>query len=210
VHQLQKGYGWAGVFLDNVDASFDKHSRMLNYPDVPSYQTAVLGFLEYISTNYFRPENRPLYANIVGLPDDDQTVWFDYLRFLDGVLIEDFGVDWAGGYYGWAMWEEQLNRVERTAALGEGLILLGQGEQDDAQRQTFAFASYLLVSNGQMFFRYTMSKHYNELWWYDNYSVALGDPLGPRYKVGETWYRDFAGGQVMVNPVQLTASITTR
>ncbi len=205
--QLQTDYGWKGVFLDNVDASLAKHSQLQNYPDEAGYQAAVAGFLDYVSVNYFQPEGRPLYANIIGVRDE--AVWFRYLDFLDGVFVEDFAVSWTD-YYGWAVWEAQLIRVERAAALGKPVILVGQGPVADAQRQTFTLASYLLISNGQMLFRYTLNDHYDEPWWYDNYATTLGDPLGPRYAVSGVWYRDFTGGQVMVNPVKLTASITTR
>lgn len=207
LRQLQIEYGWQGVFIDNVDTSFQKHGPLQQYPEEADYQAAVLGFLEYVSVNYFQPQARPLYANIIGLSEKDRTVWFDYLRFLDGAFVESFGVDWTG-YYGRDKWENQLYRVESTLAQGKPVILLGQGEQANTQRQIFAFASYLLVNNGQALFRYSMSDHYDQLWWYDNYLIELGEPLGPRYKVADVWYRDFTNGQVWVNPVRFTARIT--
>jgi hypothetical protein len=58
----------------------------------------------------------------------------------------------------------------------------------------------LLINNGQAFFRYAEGSKYREVWLYDNYSYNLGEPLGPRYKDGDAWKRDFTNGSVMVNP----------
>ncbi len=210
--QLIEEYGWDGIFIDNVDASLER--LLTQYRTMPAaynqseYQQAIEGFLAYAYAGYFRPSRRPLIANIVGLAE--QTVWFRYLQYLDGALLEDFAVDWHDGYRAPARWEEQLALIEQTTSLGKSIILVAQGTRDDLSRQTFAFASYLLIANDQTYFRYTDADHYDEIWLYMNYSVSLGEPLGARYRQDNLWRRDFSNGTVLVDPFRHNAIITER
>jgi hypothetical protein len=208
--ESQEKLGWEGVFLDNVEASLSKHerrgSKLAAYPTDISYQTAVEGFLAYLYTEYFQPEGRPLYANIIEANDPD--VWFRYIRDLDGAMDESWALDWNDEYLEREEWEDHLLRVEETQAQGKHLILVAQGTEYDFKRQTFAYASYLLVSAGKASFRYTNSEYYHEVWLYPNYELDLGQPLGPRYQDGYAWQRDFTNGRVRVDLSTNSASIT--
>jgi hypothetical protein len=44
---------------------------------------------------------------------------------------------------------------QQAQAMGKTVILVAQGDQYDQQRQEFALGSYLLVSDGLAYFRYT-------------------------------------------------------
>jgi hypothetical protein len=212
VRASQEQYGWDGVFLDNVEASLTKRRQRgalpARYPDDATYQNAVATFLRFLNSNYFAPQGRPLYGNIIALKDP--TVWFRYLAHLSGAMEEAFAVDWSNGYLSVSAWEEQLSRMEQTQALGKRPILVSQGARDNTTRQQFAYASYLLIANGKASFRYSNSSNYRDPWLYDNYNLNLGEPLGPRYKDGNTWRRDFTNATVRVDPVARTAAITPR
>ena len=89
------------------------------------------------------------------------------------------------------------------------LILVSQGTQTDiTTRQQFAFASYLLITNGNAAFRYTNSDNYRYAWLYDNYSIDLGAALSSRYRQGLSWRRHFTNGFVLVNPITHKSQIT--
>ena len=122
-------------------------------------------------------------------------------------MIEDFAVDWSDGYLSRKEWENQMTLIETALATGKGLILVAQGSHSDLTRQQFAFASYLLVSNGRTAFRYANAHEYEGVWIYENYSDNLGAPLGPRYKEGAIWHRDFENGFITVNPPKHTSEI---
>ncbi|HYN90187.1 MAG TPA: putative glycoside hydrolase [Ardenticatenaceae bacterium] len=203
--------GWDGLSIDNLDASLARWQRRgitpAAYPDDASYQAAVEAFLAYISSAYFKPEGRLLQANVTGVRDP--AVWFRYLQYLDGAMEEGWGVDWSSGYLSPARWEEHLSRVEQTQALGKNTIVVSQGAREDWSRQQFAFASYLLVSDGRASFRYSDSSSYRHVWLYSNYDLDLGQPLGPRYANGSAWQRDFTNGSVVVDPAAHTATIVT-
>lgn len=207
--ELQETYGWDNIFLDNVEGSRAKFvsdgGSPAKYPDDASYQKAVEGFLDYIRQNYFGPRNKPIYANIVSVADE--IVWDQYLQYLDGAMIESFATDWSDGYRSKDEWEQQMQQAEDTLAKGKTLILVAQGEQDDLELQDFAFASYLLIANGNAYFRYTHSESYRELWLYENYNLDPGKPLGDRYKDKGGWRRDFENGYVTVNPKSHKAEI---
>ena len=202
---------WEGVFLDNVDGSPERYRRegirLVKYPDEASFQAAVEGFLSYLYLNHFGVYRHPIYANITYL--HDPAVFFRYLRYLDGAMIENFAVDWEDGYLDPGLWEVQMQLAEKAQGMGKQVILVSQGAQDDQARQLYAFASYLLVSNGRAAFRYSNDDFYRSDWYYPNYSLDLGQPLGGRYQDGQVWRRDFTRATVLVDPVEHTAQIIT-
>jgi hypothetical protein len=212
--QSQEELGWEGVFIDNVEASLNSRRNLgllpASYPDDASYQVAVAGFLEYLSLNYFRPQGRPMWANVTALNNGEfirSEVFYRYLNYLDGVMIEDFAVDWSDGFRSPEEWESQVELAERAQDLGRSVILVAQGHKLDKERQLFSLASYLLANQGKAYFRYSDAQLYNEIWFYDNYLLELGVPLGKRYAVGPYFKRDFTHGYVIVDPHSHTASI---
>ncbi len=205
--RAQEELGWEGVFLDNVEASLQKHENvgLEKYPSHAGFQEATVGFLDYIYSEYFQPQGRPLYANIISL--DNTEVWFRYLNYLDGAMVEAWVVDWHDHYRWPDRWEEHLQLAEQTQEMGKEIILIAQGDRDDTDRQRFAFASYLLITEGRASFRYSLANHHQVIRSYPNYAFDLGLPLGARYQDGDFWVRDFQRGQVQVNPKTHQASI---
>lgn len=193
--EIDQQKGWSGVFLDNLEASLAEIQRdgltSAKYPDNTSYQAAVRGFIEYLQTNYAQPYNRPVVANIIARSTEAQ--WMDYIQYLTGAMQERWAVAWSStpGYLTETKWSADMTLAEKTQAQGRFIILVAQGSKTDTARQNFAFASYLLISNGLASFRYTDSSYYKEVWLYDNYKVQLGSPLGTRYQIGTAWRRDF-------------------
>lgn len=208
--ELMETYGWETIFLDNVEATRTKMLKAkatpAKYPDDESYQRAVQGFLDYIRQNYFEPRGKPLYANIVSV--DDDAVWDQYMNYLDGVMIESFASDWDRRYLSGNDWETQMEQAEQALGRGKTLILVAQGQQEDLELQNFAFASYLLIANGNAYFRYTHSESYREWWEYENYNLDPGAPLNERFEEKGVWRRDFENGYVTVNPQTQEAEIT--
>lgn len=212
--EVQQQKGWAGVFLDNLEAGVNQIQldgvTAAKYPDNASYRPAVRGFVQYLYQNYAVPYNRPLMANIIARSKTDEAIWLDYMQYLDGALQERWAVDWGlTEYISETSWKADMTLAEKTQSLGKYIILVAQGSKTDTNRQNFAFASYLLISNGKAAFRYSNTSTYREVWMYDNYKVQLGAPLGPRYQVGTSWRRDFKNGYVIVDPINHTATIST-
>jgi hypothetical protein len=207
--RMQETFGWDGVFLDNVQASWvvrgSSSTRPARYRTSAEYEAAVEGFIAFLYDSYFEPNGRPLYANISDIADE--AVWLQYLEHLDGLMDEAWAVNWDNGYRAVDDWLTQLNRMEQAEAIGKQIILVSQGSRTDYERQEFAYASYLLVTNGLASFRYANYDNYDQVWLYDNYRFDLGAPLGERYLYGALYRRDFERGFVTVDPVYHTASI---
>lgn len=207
--QLIETDRWDGIFIDNVDTSLERLlTQYLAMPDAydqAGYQQAIEGFLADVYGGYFQPANKPLFANLLGL--QDKNIWFRYLQHLDGILLEDFAVDWHAGYRSPAAWEEQLTLIEQTLSQGKAAVLVAQGTRANLPRQEFAFASYLLIANERTYFRYADADQYKQIWLYPNYSLPLGEPLGARYRQEALWRRDFSNGYVLVDPYQHQATI---
>jgi len=201
---LQEQFHWDGIFIDNLEASLSKLSDRghvpAKYPDDTSYQFAIEGFLSYLHENYFKSSGQPVLANIISVRD--WKVWLRYLQYLNGAMIESFAVDWSNDYLSPTAWESEMNAIDQAVLQKKTLILVSQMEESDtnANRQQFAFASYLLIANENVSFRYADSDSYREVLLYENYFLNLGKPLGLRYQQGLSWRRDFTNGYVIVNP----------
>ena len=208
-NEMQTEFGWDGIFIDNVEASLDKFRKQnvlpARYPTDTDFQTAVINFLGYLHEGYFRPAGRPMFANIASL--DDYGIWTQYANYLDGIMIEAFAVTWNNGRLLPQEWEAQISVTQWALNQGKTVLLVSQGTQEDAERQQFAYASYLLVNNSNAFFRYTNADNYGDLWNYPDTQFDLGLPLGTLYRDGFTWKRDFEHGTVTVNPTTQTSEI---
>jgi hypothetical protein len=126
-------------------------------------------------------------------------------------MQERWAVDWSiNEYLSESRWKNDMTLAEKTQNQGKHILLVAPGSEADSNRQNFAFASYLLISNGKAVFRYSDEASYRQVWLYSNYEVELGAPLGARYQNGTSWRRDFANGYVIVDPVNHIATIATK
>lgn len=193
---------WGGIFLDNVEVSMARlESRgqfPIRYTSDKEYRDSIAGFLQYMRDEYFDANNRFIFANLISATREEDRL--NYIDLLDGIMHEGWAVSKAKGYYSSDTWESQMEIAEEIQQAGRSVILVSQGDREDLQKEKFTFASYLLINQGRAIFRYANSDYYNEIWWYENYAIDLGQPLGMRYKIDDRWYRDFTNGRVMVDP----------
>lgn len=209
IKKFQADPNWDGVFLDNVPVTLAFREADGNlpaaYPTDASYQVAIQGFLKFLYEEYFQPNGKLLFANLVSRKDDAD--WVNQINYLDGAMHEGWAIDWPDGYRSSEAWEKHMQLAEQTQKVGKYIVLVSQGTQEDITLQRFAFASYMLINHGWAAFRYANSDDYNEIWLYENYAASLGKALGERYQVGAAWKRDFMNGSVIVNPETHEAEI---
>lgn len=209
---LAANTGWDGVFADNLDVSlcaYDKNGVSFPaYPTDEAYTDALLGFVEYAHGRITAGAGKPLEANLVG-SCAGRDLRERYYPYLDGAMVEAWGVDWDGGYLDPAEWQEQLASVDRFVGDADRrMILVSQGKTGDTDRRRFAFASYLLVSGPTVAWRYADAEAYDVPLLEDDVAVQLGSPTGPRVVQDDgSVRRDFTHGSVVVNPVTHASSI---
>ena len=209
--------GFDGIFLDNVSLSITKVQKQLTnsnnvvqeFSSSSSYRSAWTGYLSYLS-NRLRTNGNLLWANLIADPNDG-TNWDAYMTHLDGGMNEAWATGYSSNGLAADKWENNLQQADRTINAGKGFLALGQGSRSDSARQRFHLASYLLIDQPDrpVFLRYGKDGDYDEFWWYSNYDLELGAPLGPRYQEGSSWKRDFQCGSVSVNPSTRSANISS-
>ncbi|MBC8170206.1 MAG: hypothetical protein H7X77_00980, partial [Anaerolineae bacterium] len=141
--------GWDGVFFDNLATEFGMHhadfsKKLKQYPTVESYRNAVVGFLSYVRSNYFAPNNRLMYANTSTYWNQDST-YFRYLEHLDGTQ-DEFWAYPRTGWYRIKSFQRRLDRLGGTLDRNKAVYLVSQGSRQDTQRQQFGVATYLLIA----------------------------------------------------------------
>lgn len=209
-----ESHGYDGAFLDNVELSLTRlleqaensDGVVREYADDDVYRDAWSIYLRHVRARV--GDDVPVWANLVSDPNSG-TTWASYLPHLDGVMSPAF----ATGYDPLTVtkWENNLNEAAAALEGGDGLIAVGLGMKDDEQLQSFALASYLLITDGDdAYFRFMFDESPEalvSLWDYPNYDLKLGQALGQRTKSGEVWRREFQCGYVEVNPKNRTGSI---
>lgn len=198
--------GYDGIFLDNVELTWDKarsdltnsDGKIKEFQSNEDFRAAWKGYLKFLREGL--GPDVPIWGNMIAsnyAPDE----WNAYLPYLDGGMNEAF----ITGYSTTLSVEKQnneLRQAEYVIGQGKGFYAIGQGDQSDTQRQQFALAAYLLITKpgAPVYFRYTRANQwYGEWWMYDNYQVDLGEPTGARYAVQNGWRRNFTKGYVMID-----------
>lgn len=214
IRTSQLEFGWNGIFLDNVRGTINRFETLDQvvpaYPTDESYVVATEGFLKFLYETYFQPNDVPLYANLRSMPEENNEVWTAYLHYLDGAMDEFWAIDWGYEYLSPEEWELSMQRAIITQEMQNEFIAVTHGEPDDLERQRFALASFLLITDGTASFRYSNVRDYASPVIYDNFEYGLGAPISLRYREGENWRRDFENGYVTANPTTNEAEIIVR
>lgn len=206
--EMQNLFSWHSIFLDNIPMSRTHAGRPLrDYPDDASYQAAVIEFLQALRAGV---GSRAICANIIYQTTD--VLFLEYARYFDCVLDEAWSVGWSGGYWSPSKWLSQIVRTEAILAQGINVIAVAQGTPTDLDRFRFAYATYLLVAQNGLSFRYSnaLNSGYRQFWNYVEFDYNLGQPLNTRYLLpdGQTWRRDYSNAVITVNPTTRVGTIT--
>ena len=210
--------GMHGIFLDNLELSMEKKTNRLDVKGQPVEYATEAGFQTAVHTFAHRfyqelsSRGYPVWANMIenpGTPD----AWDPYLDSLDGVMEESFALDWNGGQASMSSYERELTQSATWINSGKKVLLVSQGDNNNHQAR-YGLASFLLVTDGvNGYYRHADSSYYNHFYWYPDYQLQLGSPLGVAQQTtvgGDTvWTREFTCGSVVVNFTQFDANIQT-
>lgn len=206
-HELIDSGRWDGVFFDNalesikdtnngkVDINNDGVVDEKTFAD-SEWQNGVTAMLK--ETRRLLGAGKIIMVNSSGYAHD----------FLNGRLYETWPHSWLGGWAGsmrdYANLEKEIKYSPETIVLNPNTN--NSGAQNDFQKVRFGLGS-ALMGGGYFAFDFGTNDH-SQLWWYDEYNVNLGAPIGEpknllntknaRFENG-VWRRDFENGIVLVN-----------
>jgi len=139
-----------------------------------------------------------------------------YQEYMNGRMYETFPTPWeAGGNWSGLMTGLKKNQIANAKPQ---LYIFNAntnntGKQSDYKKMRFGLASSLMMDNVYFSFDYGDQDH-NQIWWYDEYDVDLGEAVGVASSqnsgaqfVNDVWRRDFANGVVLVNPTTQSQTI---
>ncbi len=130
--------------------------------------------------------------------------------FANGRMYENFPTPWEAG----GSWSGIMTGLKRNQSLNAkpqiyvfNANTANTGNQKDYRRMRFGLASSLLFDDVYFSFDYG-DKDHNQIWWYDEYGVNLGNSITApisqtgqvQFNVSDIWRRDYEHGLALVNP----------
>lgn len=187
--------------------------------DTAAWQEGMLFLLRRLRTEF--PE-----AILVGNAGGPWPADCPYYEFANGCMHENALGDQAGGAEWRGLWDSYrtaLSRVSgrpayhflqtdvradhRTQSAAAGLRML---TENDRRRLRLGLATTLLLDGGYFGFDRGDCLH-GQLWWFDEYDVDLGAPLGAFHEGRSgpgTFGREFERGLVVVNPTEAAVPVS--
>ncbi|MCX6782269.1 MAG: putative glycoside hydrolase [Candidatus Magasanikbacteria bacterium] len=205
VNELLSSGLWDGVFYDNTWANIswlnggaidsNRDGQNDRAADLDSaWQSGMSKLFKLTREKYKQP------LIIVGNGDKG------YYGDINGIYFENFSTN------GYISWEEKMRLYGLSANTSREpkVAILGNTSADPTKAQTdytkvrFGLASSLM-ENG--YFSYDAgSQSHSEKWWYDEYNVNLGAPMGVATPMNggsgyykDVWRREFTNGLAVVN-----------
>jgi hypothetical protein len=148
------------------------------------------------------------------------TRYFDHgadllLEGLDGGVAEIFirtANDSVNAYRSESRWKQDVDMLVDAGNRGSSVLTITKLWSDataaqQAQWHEYAYASFLLGTNGNSFFTFSFSKDEDPMaghpWW----SIDLGQPAGSYTTTNGIYWRDWTNGKVAVNPTDQSRTI---
>jgi len=130
------------------------------------------------------------------------------LDVVDGGMWEVFAFKRGENYVGEEDWKNVLDLVDRNKDKVIILVSKKKGLTLDVQARMFVLSSYLLVSKDNVVLAME-DLDYDTLnvFYYPEYSIDFGEPLGEYFVENGVYIRDFEKGRVLVNPNSEESSI---
>jgi hypothetical protein len=202
--------GWDGVMLDDTNYSADWHlagRKLARYTDA-GYRAATRSFLARVGPPLMGEEFLVL-PNVYTAWPSGHDVWRDWLQFTSGA-VQEYWTKWGDDrsmHFTGADWSYRREFLRITQEAGKIYLGITYAPADDVRSMRYARANFLLDWDGgpsALVFEPSPGGRdpYSREW-----TIDLGTPLGPAYRVDGVWRRNFTEGIVLVNPSTAAATI---
>jgi Hypothetical glycosyl hydrolase family 15/RTX calcium-binding nonapeptide repeat (4 copies) len=193
-----EAYGWDGVLVDDTMYSPRYHlcgRTLQKYPNDEAFGAATESFLANVGPSV-TSEGHLFIPNISDA--NPTTVFARWVGYGSGAMKEWWVAD-NNGIRSDPDWGYGQKYLQVTEAQGKEFLGVTYGSTDNVRLMRYARASFLLDSNGRGgALIYHSGTGVDP--WSDDWTLEVGEPEGPKYKVGQAWRRDFTRGTVLVNP----------
>ena len=160
-------------------------------------------FPDAISDREWAESTRRIMAGLKELNTQDKLVVLNsgrdfseidaYAEFMDGFVMENF----MGAQVG-STFDDGLHAAELGYMVVYAVDTDDTGQQD-LKKMRMGFVLGLLTDNTWFTYDFGPRDH-GQAWWFPEYDVELGNPLGSYHQKGEAYYREFEHGVVVAAP----------
>jgi hypothetical protein len=208
-----KAGGFDGVLMDDVNETAAGHlcgRTIAKYPAEADYTAATTSFMAAVGPA-LRAKGLLAVPNIA-IEDwwtpHGTSVWDKWLSFSSGA-VQEYYSKWRHDTGAWFTddgqwhndWSSRQKFLARTESAGKFFIGITYAPAGDVRSMRYARASFLLDWDGgpsALAFEPTTPEAqdpYSSEW-----TIDIGTPSAPRFKVGVAWRRNYGGGTVVLNP----------
>jgi len=212
---------WDGVLFDEFLTTHTSHTasyvgssgKQANYASDQAFQQAQLEFLRNVVPGLSVPILPNVDSPVLNptSPAFNPEFFTEVQRIAGGAEAEVFVLH-APDQYGFLekeMVEVYLDRAKKTPP-GKMMILSSPtaGLEGNVERTLYAYFAYLLVAAPERAVYWAFKEGESSVphFWFKEFDLDLGLPLGEMQSVGQVWKRDFANTLVVVNPNPEAAS----
>ncbi len=202
---------WAGIMYDTVDSSINHYSRngidLNNDRQADDSSSVNSAWQRSMAELFKKTRNGPLQNKTMIMNGNSVA---SYQPDMNGRVFETFPTPWEGNGSWQATMYQYLRRLPPLNKSPQLFVINSNtnntGAQNDYRKMRFGLTSTLL-GDGYFSFDYGDQAH-QQLWWYDEYDVALGRAESSFYNLlnnnsdlveAGLWRRDFENGVSIVN-----------
>ncbi len=157
---------------------------------------------EAISDEEWEEATKEIFAELNEMNTEDKLIIFNaglefsdidaYAEYMDGYVLENFLGEWGADY------DTGLEAADSDYIVVYAVDTDDTGIQD-MKRMRLGLTLSLL--NDNTYFAYDFGpRDHGQAWWYPEYDVDLGGPLGDYYRKDNAYWREFENGVVVSSP----------
>jgi len=193
-------YNYDGLFIDSASHLLKKswlHDELPWNYTAESWREGRYKGLAFIKS--YLPDKLVIFNGLHSDFGSDSSI-----TLTDGGMWEDFAFvpDSAGTYKGVASWYSAIECMEKNKEKGSLVLTVKKwGLSEDFQTRMFSTASYLLISQPNIFLTLSDYAYHTFPQYYPEFEIDLGNPLQSiTMNVDTLFFRKFEHGLVIVNP----------
>ena len=218
LNKLLATASWDGVILDEFLSTPVSHghewvgraTKQVKYTSDATWQAAQLKFLRNVVpklTKPLVPNVEPIVLLKWGHHFNPKFV-LDVQKIAAGVELEAFALD-APNQHGFSDKDSVAGYLDTIEKMSAGKVLsVGTNPANlagDVRRTLYTYCTYLLIAGAQTFWSFKEGTSSVPHFWFKEFDLDIGKPLGSRRNVGELWVREFSKARILVNPTRQTA-----